>query len=98
MSSKGITRAFLQGMPERNKQQFIEARIDTAVADIQRAALRGRTSYIYDPNVPTTPGASNQDSPPRPIVTMDEWLSALKQKFPDLTIIYKDGAILIDWS
>ena len=96
MTSK-LTRAFLQAMPERNKQQFIEARIDNAVTEIQRAALRGRTSYTYDPNKPVTPGLTISDSPPRPTVTMDEWVAAFKRKFPDLTISYKDG-ILVDWS
>ena len=96
MTSK-LTRAFLQAMPERNKQQFIEARIDNAVTEIQRAALRGRTSYTYDPNKPVTPGLTISDSPPRPTVTMDEWVAAFKRKFPDLNISYKDG-ILVDWS
>ena len=96
MTSK-LTRAFLQAMPERNKQQFIEARIDNAIAEIQRAALRGRTSCTYDPNKPMTPGLLTLDPPPVPVVTMNEWVAAFKRKFPDLSISYKDG-ILIDWS
>ena len=104
MSSKPISRAYLQGMQGANKQRYIDGIIDGMVSLIQQAAITGKASYMYDPIKDIERYKSIS-------ITTDDLVAALKQKFPDCDVSYEETwvevnsvnkilkkGIVIDWS
>lgn len=104
MSSNPISRATLQGMPEKTRQLIIHSIVDGTVSLIQHAANTGRTSYTYDPVQDIERYKSRS-------ITTDNLVAAFKQKFPDCDVSYEETwveirpgnkvikkGIVIDWS
>lgn len=112
MSTETFSRSFLQRMPEQHKQQHIDSLINVFIHDLRNAAIRGKTSYMYDLN-----NRQNNSqfviplSESLPRITNDDLVSAFQQKFPDCNISYQETwinvnsnnkvlkkGIMIDWS
>ena len=109
MDSQTFSKAYLQGIPEKRKQNRIDQIIRNFIRDLEYAASQGKTSYMYNPNNPHRPiELSNRVEPE---ITNNDLISAFKRKFPDCIVTYEENwvdvdyqnkvlkrGILIDWS
>jgi hypothetical protein len=106
MNSQIFSKAYLRGIPEQRKQEYIDILINQHLHDIKEAAAQGKTSYMYKP---ITGGPVKRVS--LPVITNDDLISAFKRKFPDCIVTYEENwvdvdsqnkvlkkGILIDWS
>jgi len=105
-----FSREFLQGLPEQDKQERIDAEIRMFIPHLKAAAAGGDRSYMY------TPSMQRINSPPWPlrpsqIITNEELATGIQRRFPDCVVSYQETwvdtaantrqlkkGILIDWS
>jgi hypothetical protein len=100
-----FSRAYLQSLPEKRRQDAIDARLEQLTRDILQSAMIGKTSYTY-----TFPNAKHFDYASY-TVTPKDLVEGLSRKFPDchVTLIHEDAdirfgpqgnrtGILVDWS
>ena len=83
MSSNPISRATLQGMPEKTRQLIIHTIVDNTVSLIQHAANAGMTSYTHDPVQDIERYKSRS-------ITTHDLVAAFKQKYPDCDVYYEE--------
>ncbi len=103
------SRAELQGMPEKRKKEFMQSIINHSIShSVVQAAQIGKTQYFHNTQIT---GPTARSYPPPPTFTNEEFVEALKEKFPDTTVEYQETWIetrpgvkeqkkgfLIDWS
>jgi hypothetical protein len=107
--TKIYSRTDLQGYREKIKRESLVNSIEyTFTTAVLQSAQQGKTSYFWE--------KPSRDSgvktwPPPPVITDEDIVSALKEKFPDTTVEYQETwldvrpgvkeqkkGILIDWS
>ena len=101
-----FSRSYLQGLPDKYKQEHIDVLLELCVNEIQAAAIDGKTSYMYV--IDTSRMKLNKSSY---VITKDDMISAFQIKFPDCSISYEETvfafaydqsytqkSIIIDWS
>ena len=106
MSNQTFSRSYLQGLPDKYKQEHIDALLALCVQEIQAAATDGETSYMYV--IDTSRMKPYKSSY---VITKDDMISAFQIKFPDCSISYEETVfgddsytkitqkgIIIDWA
>ena len=93
MNSQTFSKAYLRGIPGQRKQEYIDTLINQHIHAISEAAAQGKTSYMYKP---ITGGPVKRVSPPLPVITNDDLISAFKRKFPDCIVTYEENWIDVD--
>jgi hypothetical protein len=105
-----FSREYLQGLPEQARQQAKKQEIDNIIrgflGELQGAALKGHTSYMYNP----TNRRPMMHSGPI-VATNEDLIVAFQNKFPGCNVSYQEAwidtsantrvltkGILIDWS
>jgi hypothetical protein len=85
------SRAYLQGLPEKKKQEWIETNVlQPIMGEVYSSAGNGETSYMYK--------LSNMHSrlyivfkgKMAPYPTVDELIPAICHKFPDCAVTYEE--------
>ena len=109
MSIPILSRAYLQGIPEMRRQEYIDKILQLCINNVLREAELGKTNYIYEPPNHNNPRV--KQVPPPPTVTTEELVLGLQKKFPDCFVAYQEvwevvttnqkilkKGIVIDWS
>jgi hypothetical protein len=108
MSNETFSREYLLGLPEKWKLEVIQERIKDTVETVKKVARSGMTVYMWDIKSIRLQGES---WPLLPVITNDDYVAALKEKFPDCSVSYQEHwvptspftrelqkGIVIDWS
>jgi hypothetical protein len=109
-SAPPLSRSYLQGIPEKRKQQRIDEFIQGFINELLKVAEAGKTSYMY--SLDNRHGAAHCGGGPQPpVITNDELVSAFQKKFPECDVSYQEKwvdvtphnmilkkGIVIDWS
>ena len=111
MDSTTYSRSYLQGIPEKQKQETIHRLINSQFhrALVNNAAA-GKTSYMVEESVWNTHN-SGINHPRNPKFTRDEFITAIETRYPDCKVSYQETwvdvginnrtfkkGIVIDWS
>lgn len=106
MRAHTYTRSFLQGLQNEIKQQHIDRIIVPFINGIRATAILGSSFYICD-YIGAYHEYQKRNDTTLPVITDDDFLSALQQIYPDSNISYEerlvDGIpnkkfIIVDWS
>ena len=88
-----MSRAYLQGLPEKARQQKVNEEINRhymqVINTVQEAALMGKTSYLYEPKNNPAPAFLST-----PSIPTEDLVKAFKVKFPDCKITYTEDWVL----
>ncbi len=108
MNTTTFSRSYLQSLPEKRKQNHIQAIIQEFVQTVQNSASLGKTSCIFSRDEKRGGCYSH---PPPPDISNDDIIKALQEKFPDCSVRYEENwvettpntktltkGILVDWS
>lgn len=113
MDEQILSREYLQGLQEKmkkqHKEQCIKRILQLTGPAVERMALIGKTSYIYDMNDISNIKKYFQN--PLPTITASELIAAFQDKFPGCQITQEEiqtdvntntrivkNVIIIDWS
>lgn len=105
-----FTRDFLQGLPEQDKQERIDAEIRRFIHHLKAAATGGDRSYLHTPSASLN-NPYNHPISPLSTITKEELVVGIQRRFPDCVVSYQETwietaantrqlqkGILIDWS
>ena len=109
MSYQTFTRSYLQGLPEMEKQRYLDCHLEQVIQTIRHKAIEGKTSYTYVPDwVPLRYGLEKGQNF---TYTTDDYIRAFKGRLPDCDVSYQEKwvdvspmnrilqkGIVIDWS
>ncbi len=108
MINQFYTREYLQGIPEKRKQEHVRLTLQASIQGIMNAAANGKTTYCIDIHTVQRemPGIVGMGK-----ITMDDYITVLKIIFPDSQIEYREHwvelsatskilqkGIVVDWS
>ncbi len=110
MATTTYTREWLKGLPEREKQSYVDGILRNYVGGIHRAAGNGKTSHLVAINMQEILNPLGRPSN-MPTLTMDDLVKGFQRIFPDSSVSIKEEwvetkpntrefkkGILIDWS
>jgi len=78
--------------PGRSKEEAIEQIYHGVSHDIVRTSAQGQTAYLYQPHLATLRGQTKLD------ITIDDLVTAFRNKYPHFVVRVVNKGILIDWS